>query len=236
MKSRIETIGDTTLYLGNCMEILPQLGQDAAIITDPPYGISKEFKKEGKGFFKNGSRKSGSDGKIHLWDSCIPKEALIIIKDFPEWVIWGGNYFADILGACKAPLVWDKVTGKNVFADGELAFTSFKSGTLRIYRHQWCGAFKDSERGEKAEHPTQKPISLMEWCILKTKSDTIIDPFMGSGTTGVACVNLKRKFIGIEIESKYFDIACHRIACAYKQPWKYDKRKTLFTELDEEGK
>ena len=100
-------------------------------------------------------------------------------------IIWGGNYFADILGAWKGPLVWNKLTGKTSYADGEMAWSDVV-GTMRIFTHQWCGAFKDSERGERV-HPTQKPVALITWCIsLAGDAQTILDPFAGSGTTGRA--------------------------------------------------
>ena len=93
-------------------------------------------------------------------------------------------------------------------AEAEMAWTN-RDSVIRVY---------DGNRSEPdREHPTQKPIALMQWCVEKT-TGTVLDPFMGSGTTGVACANLGRKFIGIEIEPKYFDIACRRIEQAYKQP------------------
>ena len=128
-----------------------------------------------------------------------------------HYVIWGGNYFADLIGACKEPWIWDKKTGDNTYADGELAFTSYQ-GTLRIFHHQWCGAFKDSERGQRAVHPTQKPVALMVWCLRNTKdTDIILDPFAGSGTTLRAAKDLGRKYIGIEISERYCEIAAKRL-------------------------
>jgi len=117
-----------------------------------------------------------------------------------------------MLGDCKAPLLWDKQTGANLRGDGELAWTSFRTGTLRIFRHQWCGAFKDSERGEINLHPTQKPIALMTWCLsFFPETRIILDPFLGSGTTAVACKQLNRRFIGIEINPDYCKIARERL-------------------------
>jgi hypothetical protein len=159
------------------------------------------------------------DTSAPLWDKRPENDFLIYLRDFGKYfVIWGGNYFASALGDCPSPLIWDKQTGKNTYADGEMAFSNV-AGTMRIFRHQWCGAFKDSERGEKAVHPTQKPVQLMQWCIDKIPDDGgyILDPFMGSGTTGVACVNLKRRFVGIEIDPDYFDIALSRLATSQAQ-------------------
>jgi len=211
-------MADVQLYLGDCLEILPTLeaGSVDAVITDPPYGVHTEANY--RGFMAD---RIGQDAM--LWDKR-PDDALLqYVKRFaPLAVIWGFGYLADILGSCVSPLVWDKKTGANFFADGELAWTSFPTGTLRIFRHQWCGCFKDSERGEKAQHPTQKPVALMEWCIERCDKygtiKTILDPFMGSGTTGVACVNTGRNFIGIEVNPEYYAIAEKRIAEAQMQP------------------
>jgi len=208
-------IGDCTLYLGDCMEILPTLGKVDACLTDPPYGIFKNTGGDGKMFGKDTIY--SIDDSAAEWDSRPPSKLLLRLMDFREYVIWGGNYFADVLGASKGVLIWDKKTGNNSYADCELAWTNV-TGTTRILHHQWCGAFKDSERGERALHPTQKPIAVMRWAMGFCKSDTIADPFMGSGTTGVACAKMGRKFIGIEREPKYFDIACERIRKAYDQP------------------
>jgi len=209
---------DVKLYLGNCLDVLPTLkaGSFDAVITDPDYGIHDHKKRTG--FIKSRIDEGAND-----WAGRPSNETLHIIKGMsPLVVIWGFGYFASALGDCVSPLVWDKQTGNNNFADGELAWTSFKAGTLRIFRHQWCGCFKDSERGKKAQHPTQKPIDLMKWCIKRCdkygKVNTIIDPFMGSGTTGVACVQMGRNFIGIEIDPGYFEIAKKRISEAQMQP------------------
>ena len=210
------TIGDCTLILGDCMEVLPTLGRFDAVITDPPYGIFKKTGGDGKMFGKETIY--SVDDKAAGWDSRPSKQMLdLVIASGEKWVIWGGNYFASDLGDCKGPLLWNKLTGNNSYADGELAWSNV-TGTLRILNHQWCGAFKDSERGERAVHPTQKPIEVMKWCIdFVPKAKTILDPFMGSGTTGVAAIQLGRKFTGIEREPKYFDIACQRIEQAYAQ-------------------
>ena len=107
-------------------------------------------------------------------------------------------------------MIWDKQNGENEYADCELAWTNLEKPVRRIY-WRWHGMIRKGD--DIREHPTQKPLGVMEWCVnhLPSESQTILDPFMGSGTTGVACVKLGRKFIGIEIEPKYFDIACRRI-------------------------
>jgi DNA modification methylase len=126
--------------------------------------------------------------------------------------MWGGNYFADILPPTSKWLVWDKGQRINQ-SDGELAWTSLP-GALRIHTLNRVELMTDG-----AEHPTQKPVRLMEWTLEQVKATgTVLDPFMGSGTTGVACVCRGCAFVGIEREPSYFDIACRRIEEAYKQP------------------
>lgn len=212
---RVEQIGDCTLYLADCMDVLPTLGKVDAVVTDPPYGIFKNTGGDGKMFGKETIY--SIDGKAAQWDFRPDDDLLRLLTQFKEYVVWGGNYFADVMGASKGVLIWDKKTGNNSYADCEIAWTN-ATGTTRIIHHQWCGAFKDSERGLRAEHPTQKPIEIMKWSIGFCKAQTILDPFMGSGTTGVACVKMGRKFIGIEREPEYFEIACKRIREAYAQP------------------
>lgn len=207
---RKEVIGNATLYLGDCLEILPTLPKVDAVITDPPYGIGAASRN-----FANGTNSNpalyGSG-----WDAQPPsKEKLeMICTHAINSVIWGGNYFG--LRGSRCWLVWDKCTGENSYADAELAWTSI-DGVVKVKRVPWVGA--NAKDTPERVHPTQKPITVMEWSIKQCPSPAqiILDPFMGSGTTGVACMNLGRKFIGIEIEPKYFDIACERIENAQRQ-------------------
>jgi len=222
MREKLESfhrvqIGDCVLYNADCREVLPLLPKVDAVVTDPPYGIFKDTSHDGKMFGKETIY--SVDKKAADWDSK-PDSQLIrmVIEAAPLWTIWGGNYMASDIGDSKGLFIWNKLTGNNTYADGECAFTN-KVGTMRILTHQWCGAFKDSERGIKAIHPTQKPVAVMQWCMGFAKgAKTILDPFMGSGTTGVACVKTGRKFIGIELDPDYFDIACKRVREAYAQP------------------
>jgi DNA modification methylase len=199
-----------TIYNADCREVLPHLEKVDLVLTDPPYGL----KWSGTGFDKQPLL---NHKEAAAWDNRPSGELLkLAISSGKDSVVWGGNYFANDLGTFVSPLIWDKMTGNNPFADGELAWTSFRSGTLRIFKHQWCGAFKDSERGEKSIHPTQKPVALMQWCInIAPKAQTILDPFMGSGTTLVAAKQLGRKAIGIELEEKYCEIAVKRLQQEY---------------------
>lgn len=205
---RIEKIGSATLYLGDCRDILPKLPKVDAVITDPPYGINKDGQKETTG--GHGGRK---EYEFLGWDAERPDAEMfrLILAAADKHVIWGGNYFADLLPATGKWFVWDKGQRINQ-SDGELAWTH-ASGALRI-----CTMNRVELMTDGAEHPTQKPVRLMEWCIDQIKAKgAVLDPFMGSGSTGIACMRMQRPFIGIEREPKYFEIACRRIEDAQRQ-------------------
>ena len=203
-------IGNATLYLGDCMDILPTLDMVDAVITDPPYGINKDGQKKSTG--GHGGRKAY---EFLNWDDSRPDKKIfdLMIEKSEHQIIWGGNYFADWLPPTMKWLVWDKGQRINQ-SDGELAWTSMQSA-LRIFTINRVELMTDG-----AQHPTQKPVRLMIWSIdlCQNKPKTILDPFMGSGTTGVAAIQMGRKFIGIEREPKYFEIACKRIEQAVAQP------------------
>ena len=202
--SRVEHIGDATLYLGDCREILPTLSGVDAVVTDPPYGI---------GFAARPTRCQRANGvPASYWDDAAPDMAPLLT--FPEVVIWGGNHFG--LPANRGWLVWSKSGNAPSMADCELAWTSLDMNARSFEKSVKSASLEKDLR--RAAHPTQKPVALMEWSIEFTKGDTILDPFMGSGTTGIACARLGRRFIGIEIEPRYFDIACRRIEQAQRQP------------------
>jgi len=211
-------IGDCTLYLGDCLEIMPSLGMVDAVVTDPPYGIQQDKGFEGSegfgGFGKPIARRQ-YDGD---WDDERPsKEAFdLALAQSDQAIIFGGNYFTDFLPIGRHWLVWDKKNTMPTFSDCELAWTNIDRKSVKLLTYEYNGLLG---KREKRVHPTQKPIEVMKWAIEKAKgATTILDPFMGSGTTGVACVKLGRKFIGIELDPEYFDIACRRIEEAYKQP------------------
>jgi site-specific DNA-methyltransferase (adenine-specific)/modification methylase len=210
---RVEQIGDATLYLGDCREILPTLGKVDAVVTDPPYGIGESNERN----LSRGGAAAPRDYGNYGWDAAPPPPELIeaVCAVSRHQVIFGGNYFHLPPSSCW--LVWDKQNGANDFADCELAWTNLRKAVRRIY-WRWNGMIRKGH--EDREHPTQKPLGVIQWCIGHLPDDvrTILDPFMGSGTTGVACAKLGRSFIGIEIDPGYFDIACRRIEDAYKQP------------------
>lgn len=207
-------IGDCTLYLGDCGDILPLLDdawEVTALLTDPPYGIGENNQRN---LSRENVAKSKDYGDFD-WDNKPASTALLSTARMRarHQIIFGGNYFE--LPPTTCWLVWDKQNSGD-FADCELAWTNLKKAVRRIY-WRWNGMIR---RGDDVRvHPTQKPVGVMKWCIeqLPAECHTILDPFMGSGTTGVAAVQMGRRFIGIERERKYFDIACKRIEDAYRQ-------------------
>lgn len=215
--SRVEQIGAATLYLGDCREILPTLGKVDAVVTDPPYGIG--FKGDTRSTKSNDQYAGGSYHRSHdlITGDDRPFNPTKILVGRRN-ILWGANNYAEHLRSNAGWLIWYKAGGITGFqmSECELAYTNFL-GSNKYIDHLWHGFKRASENGQAVLHPTQKPVAVMEWCIGFTKG-VVLDPYMGSGTTGVACANLGRRFIGIEIEPKYFDIACRRIEEAYKQP------------------
>jgi len=226
---RVEQIGDATLYLGDCREVLAGLGKVDAVVTDPPYGIG----------YKPQSARSSAAGSLNL--TCIARSAGgrhgVICGDeqpfdpsflpslAPECLIFGAHEFGHLLPKGRF-LIWDK--GRDGWTrtqgDAEVAWLA-GSGTVKVHRQVWWGLVKEGRErmlsatlNDPAWHATEKPVVLMEWCLGFIKGHTILDPYMGSGTTGVACARLGRRFVGIELHEPYFDIACRRIAAEYAQP------------------
>lgn len=204
---KIETIGNATLYLGDCREILPTLQKVDAVITDPPYGIGAGRMSLGKW---QTSRLAKSD-----WDSAAPSDETLaaVLSAADKHILWGGNYFA--LPPSRGFLVWDKGAGfrGRDFAECEVAWCSMDMNA-RVFSRDPLAA--GDYRGK--EHPTQKPVPLMLWCLEQAGRPSVtLDPFMGSGSTGVACMQMGSRFIGIERDPAYFDIACRRIEQAQKQ-------------------
>lgn len=206
-------IGNATLYHGDCRELLPTLPKVDAVVTDPPYGIGYSH---GKGGGKLARSTKFDDHPIFGDDEPFDPSPWL---NFPKVVLFGANHFASKLPDSAFWLIWDKRDGisSNDQADAEMAWVKGK-GQARVIRHLWSGMLKASERGQERVHPTQKPVIVMEW-VLKTAQigGLVLDPYMGSGTTGIACVNNGLPFIGIEFERRYFDIACERIAAASAQ-------------------
>ncbi len=191
-------IGNAELWHGDCAEMLPALGRFDLILTDPPYGL---------GMAANPVRQAHEK---RCWDDSPPETSLFTLmrQRARDLIIWGGNYFD--LPPSQGFLVWDKMQPENF--------------SLAMCEQAWCSfsrpakMFRLSVLSYEKHHPTQKPVQLMKWCInMHPAAYTICDPFMGSGTTGVACAQMGKTFTGIEQDRKYFDIACERIENAQRQ-------------------
>ena len=207
-------IGDCVLYQGDCLEVMPALGKVDAVVTDSPYGIG--FSHGGGG---GKLAKSTTLDHMPIIGDDKPFDPAPLLALGTPAILWGGNHFADRLTPSPSWLSWDKRCAdySNDQADCEMAWTNI-GGPARMFRHVWNGMLRGPESKTPRVHPTQKPIALMEWCLgFLPNAATILDPFMGSGTTGVACVNLGRKFIGIELDPDYFDICVKRITDAHRQ-------------------
>jgi len=202
---RVEVIGRATLIQADCRDVLPLLGKVDAVVTDPPYGIASVW----KGGLKHGWGKAKSEAELrNEWDESTPSPETMaaVVACGKEVIIWGGNYFE--LPPSRCWLVWSKPERNFTLAEAELAWTN-RDNVVRVL---------DYNRSDPDRlHPTQKPVGVMRWSIDKTKGKLVCDPFMGSGTTGVAAVQMGRDFIGIEREATYFDIACKRIEDAQRQ-------------------
>lgn len=197
------------LRLGDCLDIMRGMDAESidAVVTDPPYGIGK--------LNKFGSRRNLTRAMPYtpIYGDDKPFDPSWLLK-FPIVVIFGANWFANKLPSSGGWFIWDKKDGgtPDNFSDAEMAWTN-ASNVVRIFHHKWRGMIKASERDQRRIHPMQKPIAVMKWIIKQVtrEGDTILDPYMGSGTTGVACVQLNRNFIGCEIDPQYFEIAKRRI-------------------------
>lgn len=193
------TIGRATLYLGDCLQILAELPVIDAIVTDPPYGIGEDG-----GACRTRGKPGYAKHEAKGWDKDRPSRELFdLLREKSEHqIIWGGNYFADFLPPSMGWLYWRKLMGGD-FSDGELAWTSRKMALREFIK---C------PKGMDKEHPCQKPVSLMRWCLgFLPAAQTICDPFMGSGSTGVAALQEGRAFVGIERDPDYFELSCRRI-------------------------
>jgi DNA modification methylase len=205
MIRREEIIGDCRLLLGDCLEILPTLGPVDACVTDPPYGLGDKWQGGKKKWPLN-----NRDGMS--WDAVAFDRCDLLLDAGKDAIIWGGHLFNG-LPPSHGWLVWDKIVREFSSGHCEFAWTSLDQ-PVRAFNFSH-GAL--ATEGKK--HPTQKPLPLMLWCLgFLPNARAILDPFMGSGTTGVACAKLGRSFIGIEIDEGYFNIAVDRIRKAYAQP------------------
>jgi site-specific DNA-methyltransferase (adenine-specific) len=198
----------------DCMEVMNHIKNKEVELScvDPPYGLCVDGVNPIAN--KSGDQNHNYD-HTKQWDDYIPNELYFteIMRVSKNQIIWGGNYFLDYLGFCKAPIIWDKLNGESMFADGEFAWTSpGLPRNLKIFRHQWCGAFKDSERGAVKIHPTQKPIALYKWLLSRyaKPGDRILDTHGGSGSIVIACHDLGYDLTWMELDKDYYEAACER--------------------------
>jgi site-specific DNA-methyltransferase (adenine-specific)/modification methylase len=196
-------IGDATLYLGDCLDVLPTLGKVDAVITDPPFGVGNFVQVSGN-----------VRGELVTWNDVGPSEEFfkLIKEKSTHRIVWGANYFNCFEGA--GGLVWVKNQPMPNMSKAEMASTSW-GDKVELISLTWTNYVNTKE----SDHPCERPVGLYKWCIeqVPKQPQTILDPFMGSGTTGVAAIQLGRSFIGIEREPKYFNIACQRIEQAVAQ-------------------
>lgn len=205
------------LMQGDCLELMKNIPDKSVdlVLTDPPYGKKADKGTHGFGSAKNRRYGGGWDNKRQGKEYF--NEIMRVSKNA---IIFGGNYFCDMLPPSTHWIFWDKkgdIQFHNPFADGELIYTTFRKPVKRIVFIQQ-GFINDSK--DKRYHPTQKPSELVQILLEKytLDGDTILDPFMGSGSTGVACVNTGRNFIGIELNENYYNIAKQRIEGAINDP------------------
>ena len=205
-----------TIYHGDCREIVPTLGRFDLLLTDPPYGLADKH---------NGGGGKGKSSWTHLpsvaqtFDMERPEASVfdMMLSVSDHQIMWGGNYFADLLPPSMGWLVWDKGLHGFTTSDFEMAWTSWRRAARRF---EYCCSNErgfapgsDEPRFVINSHPTQKPLRLMSWCIgLAGDVQTILDPFAGSGTTGRAAKDLGRKAVLIEREERYCEIAARRMA------------------------
>lgn len=185
------------LYYGDCLEILPQLTEKVdLVLTDPPYGLGTRM--------QGGTWGATIKDKM-AWDKEARQEWADMLLSLPDvsLIIWGGNYYA--LPVSRGWLCWHKPDSAPSMSDFELAWTN-KDMNSRYFNYSVGGWTRD-----RVDHPTQKPVPLMTWCLKLVPGTLVLDPFLGSGTTAVACERLGIRWIGIEISKEYCDIAIKRI-------------------------
>jgi len=203
-----------TIYHADCKDVLPLVNPASVdlLLTDPPYGMGYVVERQLVG---NGNRRVWMGGGLPVHGDDTPFDPAPLLA-FPRLAIFGGNHFHDKLPVSPGWIVWDKTGGgrgpNNTFSDVEMAWTNL-TNTPHIYRHLWKGLTRDSEAGKSVLHPTQKPVPLMRWIIEKWSEpgDLVFDPYMGSGPIARACLDLGRRYIGVEIVEEYCQAAVDRL-------------------------
>jgi len=197
-----------TIYCGKCEDILPQLGTFDLLLTDPPYGIGADNQKR---ILSRSNTANATDYGQSDWDNEICEEGVELgITVSKNAIVFGGNYYMMMPSSCW--LVWDKDNSGD-FADCELAWTNLKKA-VRKFRYRWNGMLQEhmGDKKEIRQHPTQKPLALMRWCLTHVPdAETVLDCFAGSCTTGLAAKLEGRKSVLIEREEKYCAIGVERL-------------------------
>lgn len=209
---RTEIIGNATLILGDARELIDDLDYDC-VVSDPPYGIAYSHSGGGRGNHSMGTART--DTRKIIGDDRLFDPAPFVKK---RALLFGADHFARALPSGGQFHVWDKDPNGMLFdsfSDAELFWTSW-TGKRRVIRYLWKGLCQ-AGAGERRFHPTQKPVQVMVRALEISKAAKPIDPFMGSGTTGIAAAKLDLPFIGIEIDPDHFDLACRRIEDAQRQ-------------------
>jgi site-specific DNA-methyltransferase (adenine-specific)/modification methylase len=215
---RVERIGDQTLYLGDCRDVLPTLGSVDAVVSDVPYGINWRRGKGGSFIPGRKSKRRLSQKPIISDDKPFDPAHML---DFPDVVLFGANHYCHALPPGKWH-AWDKLNGwpsHDFNSDVEFIWQKGRPGKSRIFRYLWKGVKQDGEKGRQRFHQSQKPEAVMMWCLgLIPNARTVLDPYCGSGTTLVAATRLGLGGIGIEIDPVHFETACRRVEEAQRQP------------------
>jgi len=209
-------IGTAMLFLGDCRELLPLVSRPShVLIADPPYGLANDPRSNANGRSRLTARDTDFE-PIAGDDAPFDPEHL---RGFERVVLWGANHFGHLLPPASRWLVWDKRegTGSDDGADCELAWTNLR-GPARVHRQLWRGLMRRGEENVAAGgaklHPHQKPIKLMDWCLQQARvaaGDTVVDPYTGSGTLGVACLRRGIEYVGIEIDPTHYKVAVERL-------------------------
>ena len=213
MIERVEHLAEgVSLYLGDARAVLPTLARADAIVTDPPYGMNAAIGGITAGKSSRWALSSAQSAwaeKPQSWDAEAPPIVLEFPKMADQIIVWGGQFFA--MPPARGWLVWNKIIRNFSSSVCELAWTNLEKPVD-------CFDYSHGQLASEGKfHPTQKPLPLMGWCVRKT-TGAVLDPFMGSGTTGVAAVRAGRPFTGVEIVSEYFDVARRRISDALRAP------------------
>ena len=223
-------IGNATLYLGDALEIMPTLPKRAhVVVTDPPYssGGFNEAQKTGAAGSIGTTAERGkiqgdtmsSEGYIALLRRTLRASDSAAAYVFTDWRMWGHTKEAVELAGfrLRGMLVWDK-TAAGLGARWKMQHELVAWGT-KVVSKMGAGHANviAAPRSGNEWHPTEKPLTLMQTIVRNAESGAIVDPFMGSGTTGVACATLNRPFVGVEVDPRFFDAACRRIEQAQKQ-------------------